>query len=93
MALEILDPTSGARPSLGQPAPRSASLAGKTVGLISNGKRGTRTFFAQFDRLLRKDFEVADVVMCVKSNFSAPADKDIVDDIARWQAVITGIGD
>jgi hypothetical protein len=93
MALEVLDPTSEARPPLGQPASRSASLAGKTIGLISNGKKGTKTFFAQFDRLLREEFEVADVIMRAKSNFSAPADKDIVDEIARWQAVITGVGD
>jgi hypothetical protein len=29
----------------------------------------------------------------VKSNYSAPADPDIVDEIRRWQAVVTGIGD
>ena len=28
-----------------------------------------------------------------KSNYSAPADPDIVDDLQRWHAVVTGIGD
>ena len=28
-----------------------------------------------------------------KSNYSAPADKHIVDEIAKWHAVVTGVGD
>ena len=43
--------------------------------------------------MLREEFGVAEVVMRVKSNYSAPADRDIVDEIARWHAVVTGIGD
>ena len=93
MVLQVLDPTNETAPPLGQQAPRLASLTGKTVGLISNGKEGTKGFFAHLDRMLRAEFGVADVVMRVKSNYSAPADRDIVDEIARWQAVVTGIGD
>jgi len=93
MSLRVLDPTNETAPPLGQPAPRPASLAGKTVGFISNGKEGTRGFFTHLDRMLREEFGVANVVLRVKSNFSAPADRDIVDEIARWHAVVTGIGD
>jgi len=93
MVLQVLDPTSEATPPLGQLAPRLTSLAGKTVGFISNSKEGTKGFFAHLDRTLREQFAVADVIMRVKSNYSAPADRDIVDEIARWHAVVTGIGD
>ncbi len=93
MVLQVLDPTNETAPPLGKPARRPASLAGKTVGFISNGKEGTKGFFAHLDRMLREEFGVADVVLRVKSNFSAPADRDIVDEIARWHAVVTGIGD
>lgn len=93
MALQVLDPTNETAPPLGALAPRPASLAGKTVGIISNGKEGTKGFFAHLDRMLREQFDVADVVLRVKSNFSAPADRHIVDEIARWHAVVTGIGD
>ena len=93
MTLQVLDPTNETAPPLGQPAPRLASLAGKTVGFISNGKEGTKGFFAHLDRMLREQFGVADVVLRTKSNFSAPADPYIVDEIARWHAVVTGIGD
>ena len=91
--LRVLDPTNETAPPLGQLAARPTSLAGKTVGFISNGKEGTKGFFAYLDRMLRAEFGVAEVVMRVKSNYSAPADRDIVDEIARWHAVVTGIGD
>jgi hypothetical protein len=93
MALQVLDPTNETVPPLGQPAPRLTGLAGKTVGFISNGKEGTQGFFAHLERILREEFGVADVIRRVKSNYSAPADRDIVDEIRRWQAVVTGIGD
>jgi hypothetical protein len=93
MALQVLDPTNEIAPPLGRPAPRLGSLGGKTVGFISNGKEGTKGFFAHLDRILRQEFGVADVVLRIKSNFSAPADAHIVDEIARWHAVVTGIGD
>lgn len=93
MPLQVLDPTNETVPPLGQRAPRLASLAGKTVGIISNGKEGTAGFFNHLDRMLREQFGVAEVVRRSKSNYSAPADPDIIDELRRWQAVVTGIGD
>ena len=93
MAFEVLDPTNESAPPLGQPAPRPASLRGATVGFISNGKEGTKGFFAHLDRMLREEFGVAHVVSRVKSNYSAPADTPIVGEIANWDAIVTGIGD
>ena len=93
MALTVLNPTGEATPPLGRLAPRPHALTGRTIGIISNGKEGTRGFFGHLERVLRAEFGVADVVTRVKSNFSAPADRDIVDEIARWQAVVTGVGD
>ncbi len=93
MPLQVLDPTNETTQPLGQTAPRLTSLAGKTVGFISNGKEGTAGFFAHLDRMLREEFGVAEVVFRRKSNYSAPADPDIVDQLRRWQAVVTGVGD
>lgn len=93
MPLQVLDPTNETAPPLGQRAPRPISLAGRTVGFISNGKEGTTGFFHHLDRILREECGVADVVFRKKSNYSAPADLDIVDELRRWQAVVTGIGD
>ena len=42
MTLRFLNPSHEAQAQAFAPAPRPASLAGATVGFISNGKEGTR---------------------------------------------------
>lgn len=93
MSIQVLDPTNETAAPVGRPAPRMVSLTRARVGFISNGKEGTLGFFNHLERILRAEFGVADVVRRVKSNYSAPADSDIVDELRRWQAVVTGIGD
>ena len=93
MILRVFDPTNERKKAGGEPAPRPASLKGKTIGFISNGKEGTQGYFAHLDRMLREEFGVADIVFRRKSNYSAPADAHIVDEIKNWQAVVTGVGD
>jgi hypothetical protein len=93
MNLEVLDPTNEAIPPIGEPAQRLNTLTGKTIGFISNGKEGTKGFFAHLEQMLRSDFGVADIVVRVKSNFSAPAEPHIADEITQWDAVVSGIGD
>jgi hypothetical protein len=93
MDLQVLDPTNETIPPAGEPAPRLSTLTGKRIGFISNGKEGTKGFFAHLEQMLRADFGVAEVVTRVKSNFSAPADPHIVAEINGWDAVISGIGD
>ena len=93
MTLRVLDPTNEMKAAGLQPAARLPSLEGKTIGFISNGKEGTKGYFAHLERMLREEFRVGDIVWRTKSNFSAPASADIIDEIRRWQAVVTGIGD
>ena len=93
MGFVVLDPTNERVAPLGKLAPRPGSLRGKTVGFISNGKEGTKGFFAHLDRMLREDLGVAQVVSRTKSNYSAPADGWIVGEVANWDMVVTGIGD
>jgi hypothetical protein len=93
MVLQLLDPTNETAPAAGVMAARLSSLAGATVGFISNGKEGTKGFFAHLDRMLREELGVAQVVSRTKSNYSAPADPPIIAEIKDWNAVITGIGD
>ena len=93
MTLRVLDPTHEMQPSPVKPAARPSTLEGMTVGIISNGKEGTKGYFAKLERLLHDDLGVAEVVWRTKSNYSAPADPHIVDEIRRWHAVVTGVGD
>ena len=93
MIIQVLDPTNETVPPLGRTAERLTTLAGKTVGFISNGKEGTKSFFAHLDHMLRDEHGVANVIWRTKSNYSAPAGADIVADIAGWDVAISGIGD
>jgi hypothetical protein len=93
MPIHVLDPSNETSPPIGELAPRLNSLAGKTVGFISNGKEGSKGFFRHVERILREDYGVANIEMRVKSNFSAPADPHIAAEIPQWDAVITGLGD
>ena len=93
MTMQVLDPTNETKAAGAQPAPRLSSLQGKTVGFISNGKEGTKGYFTHLQRMLREELGVADVVWRTKSNYSAPADAHIVDEIKRWHAVVAGVGD
>ncbi len=103
MVIEVLDPTYDESAAGFAPAPRltpaatgdgvALPLSGLTVGVISNGKRGTRAFFDALDAELRDRYGAADVVRVVKPNYSAPAGDDIMDHARRWHAVVAGIGD
>ena len=93
MVIRVLDPTTERAPPLGHLAPRLETLAGKTIGVISNGKEGTKGFFAHLDRMLREELGAAAVLIRVKANYSAPAEAPILEEAKGWDAVITGIGD
>lgn len=94
MTFRVLDPSNErGEAGGGKPAERAASLKGKTVGFISNGKEGTKAYFAHLERMLKSELGVAEVIWRTKSNYSAPADAYIVDEIKRWNAAVTGIGD
>ena len=93
MAIEVLDPTYGDETKEFAPADRLASLKGATVGVISNGKQGTRPFFDALERELLESHGVAEVVRVTKSNYSAPADPDIMDRAREWTALVVGVGD
>jgi hypothetical protein len=93
MTIRVLNPTSESKVTALEPAPRLKSLKGKTVGFISNGKEGTAGFFAHVDRLLRERYQVAEVILRTKSNYSAPAEDEIIDEARNWDLAISGLGD
>ena len=91
--MQILDPSHEGDAAGFAPAARLAGLDGATVGVISNGKEGTRDFFSAFEKELRRRYGVAQVVLRTKSNFSAPADAALMDEAKRWHALVAGVGD
>ncbi len=93
MTMEILDPThEGEAPDFAL-ACRLQSLDGATIGVISNGKKGTKPFFDALERELIEKYGVATVVRRTKSNYSAPADAEIMEEAKHWHALVAGVGD
>ncbi len=90
---EILDPTYNEAAEELAPAVRPASLEGLTVGIVSNGKQNTATFFDALEQELRQHHGVASVVRMTKGNYSAPAEAEIMSAAQTWHALIAGIGD
>jgi hypothetical protein len=93
VSIEFLDPTHESGSAQFSPAKRLATLGGATVGIVSNGKKGTKPFFDAVERELRERHGVAEVVRLTKANYSAPAEAAIMTEAERWQALISGVGD
>jgi hypothetical protein len=94
VSIEFLDPThEAAGTGEFKPASRLASLEGAAVAIISNGKKNTKPFFDAMETELRTRHGVADVVRLTKSNYSAPAEAEVLQEAEKWQALISGVGD
>ena len=93
MTIEVLVPTNDDDPGGLSLAPRLSSLTGLTIGIISNGKQGTHSFFDEFRRELLDNHGVGDVVEVIKGNYSAPAGDEIMDRAKHWHALVAGVGD
>lgn len=93
MGFEILDPTHQADARELTLANRLPTLKGATIGIISNGKKGTKPFFDAFEQELIKRYGVAKVVRLTKANYSAPAEPELLTEAEKWQALIAGVGD
>lgn len=93
MTFDVLDPTNEKSAGETRLAPRLSSLDGKTIGIVTNEKEGTKGYFRHLDRLLRSELGVKDVVWCPKTNYSAPAGPEVLSQMKRWDAVVTGVGD
>jgi len=93
MSIEILDPSHEDDSRAFAPATRLETLKGTTVGIVSNGKKGTKPFFDAFERELLERHGVAKVVRLTKANYSAPAEPEVINEAQRWHALIAGVGD
>ena len=93
MMIEVLDPTYENDASSFRYAPGLVSLNSATVGIISNGKKGTYHFFNAMENMLKKKYKVGKVIRVIKKNYSAPAEEKIMKEVKKWDATIAGVGD
>ena len=93
MTITILDPPHEEASKVFQMAAGLKNLKGARIGFISNGKKGTCPFFNVLESLLKNEYAVGEVVRVVKKNYSAPAATEIMNQVPKWDAVVTGVGD
>ena len=91
--MELVDPTYEGDVAPNSVAPRPASLEGRVLGLLSNGKAAVEPFLDHVEHLVRLRWRVADVIRRTKPNYSAPAPADLITELVGWDAVLTGVGD
>ena len=93
MTIEILAPTYEGDTNSFKYAVGLKNLKGATVGIISNGKKGTFHFFNALEDMMIKKHQVGEVIRVVKKNYSAPAEEEIMKEVKKWDAAIAGVGD
>lgn len=70
-----------------------ASLAGRTVGLLDNGKLNVGPLLDHVETLLRAGHGVTDVRRFGKPDASRPAPADVLREMQACDAVISAVGD
>jgi hypothetical protein len=93
MAICVLDPTSEDVVATSQSTARLTSLAGRTVGLLDNGKLRVHELLNHMETLLRTEHGVAEVLRFKKPDASRPVPAEVLAAMHACDAVISGVGD
>jgi len=94
MTIRFLNPVQSAEVVAARMAPRLDSLAGKTIGLLSNGKANASRLLAMIGEELSTDYGVKGVIEDAKLSASNNCAAATLDGLfGRCDAVITGNGD
>ena len=91
--MQVLDPSSEQIASRLKLARGLESLAGARIGLLSNGKIGVDPLLDELQTRIVARWHAGGVLRLRKSDYSATAESDQLDELARCDAVITGVGD
>jgi hypothetical protein len=93
MSIRVLDPTVETAPAKAGVTPRLTSLAGRTIGLLDNGKINVRALLDHMERILRAQYGVHNVIRLRKPDFSRPAPAPVLAAMQGCDAVISAVGD
>ena len=93
MSIRVLDPTVDTAPAKAGATTRLTSLAGRTIGLLDNGKLNVRPLLDHMETMLRAEYGVRAVVRLRKPDFSRPAPAPVLAAMQGCDAVISAAGD
>jgi hypothetical protein len=91
--MRVLDPTAERSGIQTDAAQRLASLDGRTIAILDNGKINVDGFCDALDDILRSRYGVASVVRKRKPNASAPVPQVTLTELVACDAVISAVGD
>ena len=92
MTIRVLDPRLDPEREPLTLAPTLPSLEGAVIGLLDNDKIGTAWFYDHLETLLEKH-GVREFVRRRKPDSSRPVPREMLDELARADAIVSGIGD
>ena len=92
--MKLVDPTVSREPQQNRRAPRLASVEGRTVGLLSNGKTNADVLLRETAALFKYEHRCEVLEVATKPNFGAPAPRELIDELAReCDLLLTATGD
>lgn len=95
MPITLVNPLDETLRVSSSPAPRLASLTGKTIGLLDISKPGGSIFLDRLEQMLKQSYGVAQVVRAMKPTFTRPAPDAVIAKFidAKCDAVIEALAD
>jgi hypothetical protein len=93
MTIVVLDPTPGGTARPARMADALDGLAGRSVGLLDNGKFNVARFLDHVEAILRAEYGVREVVRRRKPNQNAPVRPAMLSELVACDAVISAVGD
>jgi hypothetical protein len=91
--MRIVNPMNETIVEAASPAPRLATLGGKTIALLDISKPGGNVFLDRIEQTLRTKHGVATVIREMKPTFAKPAPPDVLQKIRAADAVIEALAD
>ena len=93
MPTKLVNPMNETPARASMPPARLRGLKGKTVGLMDISKPGGSFFLDRLEHLLRKEFQVENVVRISKPTFAKPAPQEVIQKLRTVDAVIEALAD
>lgn len=93
MSIRVLDPTAEVATATAGIPERLASLQGRTIGLLDNGKIRVRELLDYMEERLRSQHGVSNVLRFKKPDASRPAPAAVIADMKQCDAVVSAVGD
>ncbi len=89
----LVNPLDERSADLRPPAPRLATLEGKTLALLDISKPGGKGFLDRLEQLLKDRYGVARIVREAKPTYTKPAPGALLDRLAFVDGVIEALAD